>query len=243
MEPQQTNDAPPIETIKPNPKIQPFLTPIAVIIAGVIIALAVKSGGGIKPSTDPSGGAQAQVNIKDVAIKDHPFVGKESAKVTIAYWSDYQCPFCKQFETQTMPSIIKDYVDTGKAKIVFKDYQFLGPDSETGALYARAVWELYPKQFFAWREAMFNKQDNENGGFGTEATVLALTKTIAGIDGNKVAQTVAAKKATYQQAIEDDRTEGANFGINGTPGFIIGTTAIPGSVPYATFKQLIDQQL
>ena len=113
----------------------------------------------------------SKVNVKDVLMAGEPFIGDPDAPIVIAFWSDFQCPFCKSFETggvpqiptpAAMPEIVKNYVSTGKAKIVFKDFAFLGPDSDTAALYGRAVWELYPAQYIAWRIAMYQAQDGEN---------------------------------------------------------------------------------
>ncbi len=113
----------------------------------------------------------SKVNVKDVKIEGEPFVGNANAPMTIAFWSDFQCPYCKAFETggipqittpAAMPELVKNYVDTGKVKIVFKDLAFLGPDSDTAALWSRAVWELYPAQYMAWRTAMYEAQDGEN---------------------------------------------------------------------------------
>ncbi|MBI2023890.1 thioredoxin domain-containing protein [Candidatus Giovannonibacteria bacterium] len=74
--------------------------------------------------------------IVDVDIKNEPFIGDPNAPVTIAYWSDFQCPFCQRFEQNTLPTLVDQYVKTGKVKIVFKDFQFLGPDSQD-AFYRR----------------------------------------------------------------------------------------------------------
>ncbi len=225
-----------------------YSTPLSIIVAGIIIAGAIMfthfSPGGSAQVKDDSGNTVAAVDIKKVKTASEPFIGDANAPVTIAYWSDYQCPFCKQFETTTFQQIMDNYVKTGKAKIVFKDFQFLGNDSITDALYARAVWDLYPAQYFAWREAMFNKQDAEGDqGFGDEASVKALTATITGIDAIKVAQATIDKKDQYQKQIDVDKTEGGTFGIKGTPGFIIGKQVIAGAVPYAQFSQAIDGEL
>lgn len=244
------------ETHSPEPQAQKKgnkMVPLAIIFAGIIIAGAVVYTGNMNKTSGNAAGAQANaqgaatppvaVNIKNVKTDGEPFIGDPNAPVTIAYWSDYQCPFCKQFETQTLSQIIDNYVKTGKVKVVFKDFQFLGPDSGTDSLFARAVWQLYPKQYFAWRTAMYNSQDGENTGFGDEASVVALTKTISGIDVTKVEQLISQDQKQFQTAIEADRTEGSNFGIQGTPGFIIGDQLIPGAVSYASFQQAIDAQL
>ncbi len=236
--------------------IQKLAVPIAIVIAGALIAGAVYFASiGRGPSTGiPAAGAQPSVDIKDVKITaEDPFIGNANAPVTIAYWSDYQCPFCKAFEVggvpqipvpAAMPTIIKDYVDTGKVKIVFKDYSFLGNDSTTAALYEHAVWDLYPAKFYAWREAMFKAQDEEGDkGFGNEDSILKLTATISGIDAARVKAQVAAKKDAYTQSMNDDRQEGASFGVQGTPGFIIGKQLIAGAQPLASFTAAIDAEL
>jgi len=141
-----------------------------------------------------------------------------------------------------MTQLMKDYVNTGKVKVVFKDFQFLGPDSQTAGLAERAVWEVSPDKFYTWHKAMYDKQDNENGGWGNKADILALTKSL-GIDSVKVEQLMTSKAADYQKAMDADKAEGGAFGINGTPGSIIGKNLISGAQPYAAVKQLIDLAL
>ena len=222
----------------------------ACIIAVALIISACIMHGSFGVAKDPTavtaaaaGAAGATVNIKDVHLSNEPYIGSTSAPVVLAYWSDYQCPFCKQFETTTLPQIVTNYVDTGKVAVVFKDFSFLGADSTTAALDARAIWQLYPQQYFAWRTAMFNAQDAENSGFGDEASIEKLTATIPGIDVSKMVAAVAANKDAYQKAIDADRAEATSFGIQGTPSFITGTTLIPGVADYSTFQKAIDSQL
>jgi protein-disulfide isomerase len=227
-------------------------TGTGIIVAGFLIALAIfitKAPATPKVDTVPdtattTTGTNSKADITKVVTANMPFIGDANAPVTIAYWSDYQCPFCKKFETTTFQSILKNYVDTGKVKVVFKDYAFLGSDSITAGVYARAVWELYPAQYMAWREEMYNKQDDEGDqGFGDEASVLAMTETIKGIDATKVAQAVAANKDRYEAMMDADKSEGSSMGITGTPGFILGNQEIAGAVPYSQFQTAIDALL
>src|SRR3989344_3180538 len=228
-------------------------TPLAIVLAGALIG-----GGlffGLSKSGDSIGGGPqptANVDIKDVKIDGDPYIGNKNAKVVLAYWSDFQCPYCKAVEMGGIPQIplepalpilIKEYVDTGKLKIVFKDFAFLSEDSTTAALYGRSVWALYQNKYWEWREAMYKAQDEEHGGFGDEPSIVALMKTISGIDAEKVKADVAANKAKYQAQIDADRAEGTSFGISGTPGFITGKTLIPGAAEISSFKSAIDPQL
>lgn len=229
--------------------VSKFLTPVAIVLAGIIVASAIiatdaaKTNSDTKKGTDTQDTAAAPVNVKDVKTDGDPYVGKADAKVTLVVWSDYQCPFCKQFEVNTLPQLVKNYADQGKLRIVFKDYQFLGADSQTAALEGHAVWELYPDKYYEWRKAIYQKQDAENGGFGDEASVRALTKTISGIDGDKVGALIAQKKSEFETKINADKDEGSKFGVQGTPGFVTGTQLISGAAAYAKFTAAIDAQL
>lgn len=229
----------------------PLYTPISILIAGILIAIGLFLGlshgaAGSNVAVNGNGtAATATVDIKNVKTDGEPFIGSASAPVTLAYWSDYQCPFCKQFETTSFATIVKDYVDTGKVKVVFKDFQFLGPNSTQDGEWARAVWNLYPSLFFSWRTQMFSTQPEENSL--TPAQNLArlenLTAGISGIKVSSIEANVAKNKSTYDAQMAADQQEGESFGIQGTPGFITGTQMISGAEPLATFTSALDAQL
>ncbi len=229
----------------PKRDISALYTPIAIVVAGALIggalyaSLASKTENVAGPGVAPG---PVAVDIKDVNIKGAPFIGKANAPLTMAYWSDYQCPFCKQFETQVLPALVKQYVDTGKLKIVFMDFAFLGPDSTTAALYKHAVWDLYPGKFFEWNEAMYKAQDQEHGGFGNEESVLKLIASLGGMDTNKLKARVASKMAEYEQLIALGQSEGGKAGVGGTPGFVVGNTLIEGAQGLQSFITAIDSQ-
>ena len=221
-----------------------FFLPAAVVLAGLFIGGAVIWNGSHPAAPGNAGTAPAPVavNIKDVKTDGEPYFGNASAPVTIAEWSDYQCPFCKEFEITTLPQIVQNYISAGKVKIVFKDFAFLGPDSMVDAEYARAVWALYPSQFAAWRTALYSQEPQENSlSAADNLTFLAtVTKSVTGIDLAKIKADVAANQATYDAAINADKAEAANFSIQATPSFVVGTQMIAGAYPYATFQAALD---
>lgn len=219
------------------------MTPIAVLLGAVIIAFAFAYGGGAKPAAPVADGEAIPVDIKDVSTENTPFIGNANAPVTIAVWYDYQCPFCKQFELTTLSQVEADYVASGKVKILLKDFAFLGPDSEDAAVFGRAMWEAYPDRYAEWHKTVMTAQDEEHGGFGNTETIATLTRTIAGVDVDRVLALAESKREQYVAAMTADRNEGTTFGINGTPGVIIGTTLLSGAYPYETVKPLIDAEL
>ncbi len=232
-------------------------TPVAIVLAGVLIGAGLMFGLRGNGSAAPAGSGAAPtvaVNVKDVKTAGEPTLGQANAPVTLAFWSDYQCPFCKAFETggvaqipgtPALPQIVSKYVNTGKVKIVFKDFAFLGNDSITAAEYARAVWHLYPDQYFAWRTAMYKAQDQEGDqGFGNATTIDALIKAqFPKMDDAAIRSDTTKNKNAYDAAIQADQSEGQSFGITGTPGFITGTTEIDGAQPFSAFQAAIDLQL
>lgn len=231
-------------TSKEQSFLDKYLTPISVLLGAIIIAAAFAFGtGGTKPTTEAPG-APAAVDIKNMKIGTSPVVGNAAAPVTVAVWFDYQCPFCKRYDLDTISQVYQNYVTSGKVKIVYKDFQFLGQDSQTAALFARAFYTLYPDKFYSWLYAMMEAQDEEGDkGFGDLPSIVELTKKIDGVDVAAIQKVMNDKKADFEKAIAEDRAEGASFGINGTPGTLIGTKVLSGAVPYAQVSALIDAEL
>ena len=221
-----------------------YFLPVAVIVAGLLIAGAVYWNGAHPSAGGPSAGGAPSVDAASVKTEGNPFIGEPNAPVTLIEFSDFQCPFCKQFETNTLPQLLTDYVNTGKVKIVFMDFAFLGNDSIDAGLYSHAIWKLYPDKYLTWREAMYKAQDAEGDqGFGDAASIDKLNATIAGIDAAKVAADVKANAGTYQAMMDADKAEAAKAGINATPSFIVGKQLIAGAYPFPTFQGAIDALL
>jgi protein-disulfide isomerase len=227
----------------PESPLEKYLTPIAVLLGAIVIAMAFAFGGGPTAPTAEAPVGGVAVDIKNVKTDTSPSTGSLTAPVVMAVWFDYQCPFCKRFELETLEQVYENYVKSGKVRIVYKDFQFLGPDSTDAALFARAVWDAHPDKFHDWYLAVMTAQDEEHSGFGDLASVETLSRTVDGIDVDRVMTLLTEKKAEYQAAIDADRMEGQSLGITGTPGAIIGTEVVSGAQPYAAVSALIEAEL
>lgn len=235
----------------------PFLIPGSILLGALIIGVSFVIGlsrGSAAPAANTGQQVAQSVNVKDVKTAGEPYIGDANAKVTMAFWSDFQCPFCKAFEVggvsgiptpAAMPDLMTKYVNAGKLKIVFKDFPFLGKDSTTAAEYGRSVWKLYPGQYFAWRTAMYVAQDAEGDqGFGDAPSIDALIKAkFPQMDDSKIQADISANKSAYDAAVQADYDEGQKMGISGTPGFIVGTALISGAQPLSAFSAAIDPLL
>ena len=78
----------------------------------------------------PNSGDDSKTLTESKLIQNgSPIIGNPSAPITILEWGDYQCTYCYKFHTSTLNSIKQDFIETGKVKLVFKDFPLNGPDS------------------------------------------------------------------------------------------------------------------
>ena len=199
---------------------------------------------GTQTTTTKTQPTQQQGNVKLDIPSYVPFKGSTSAKVTVVEFGDYQCPFCERFFQQTEPQIIKDYVDTGKVKFYFMDFQFLGPDSQTlgqGAWFANDQGKYYE-----FHDYVYSHQGQENSGWATPDKVKTIVANIAGLDVQKFSSCLDSKK--YESRVQELTSLGQTSGVSGTPSSFVGDskdgyTLIVGAQPYSVFKQTIDSLL
>ncbi len=142
-------------------------------------------------------------------------IGSPAAPVTIEVWSDYQCPACRAFAAMVLPRIVEELVNTGRARVAYHDFAFIGPESMTAAVGARCA--AREDRFEAYHEIVFANQRGENQGAFTTDRVVAIAE-LAGLDPASfeaclaepgLAQQVATETAVGQRARDrghaDDR--------------------------------------
>lgn len=226
-----------------------FAVPIAIIVAGLIIALTIflTNKANTDSSTSGTGDNVAQEQGVDtgedvtVSLGNDPYLGdKDKAKVAIVEFSDYQCGYCKLHSDETFPSIKKDYIDTGKVIYVFKEF----PLGDSGLRYTTALAGICVNDQLG-REK-FAEFHSGAMGAASEDDVRALAVSL-GADGAKYDSCVSS--AQFKDEISQDILEGGQAGINGTPGFIVGTIdkdgnitgqLIAGYMEYGSFQSVID---
>ena len=111
----------------------------ALLISGsVIYTLGKKSGGDTGGITPPPAGAPAVTKTPQLT-KNDVILGDVKAPVTVIEFADYQCPFCAKFHTESGSQIREQYIKTGKVKMAYRDFAFLGPESLSAASAARCA--------------------------------------------------------------------------------------------------------
>ena len=174
-----------------------------------------------------------------VTVKDSdPIKGDPKAKVTIVEYSDFQCPFCGRFHTQTYPQLEKEYISTGKVKFVYKHLAFLGKESNDAANASLCAREQ--NKFWEYHDKLFASQSGENqGGFSLDN----LKKFAAdlGLNTSQFSSCLDANK--YNAEVLADAAEANANGFNSTPSFAIGKQSLIGAQPYDQFKTIIEAEL
>ena len=165
-----------------------------------------------------------------VAVGDNPTLGKADAPLTLVEFSDYQCPFCRQFSEGTLPALKKDYIDTGKLRYVFRDFPIdqIHPQARKAAEAAHCAgdegkyWEMHGLLFR-------NQQGLQPEQLQTYAERLHLDVRAFG---------ACLENAKYQALVQRNFTEGASLGVRGTPAFVLGKTRADGMVEGILFTGL-----
>ena len=238
------------ETVKFEMKKERIWQGLSAILGIIIIVMFFTKSWGSNQAIPAQGtGAPAQQQQQQGKVNFDipsfaPFKGSDSAKVNIIEFGDYQCPFCERFFTQAEPQILKDYVNTGKAKFYFLDFAFLGPDSAT---LAEGAWCANEQnKYYDYHDYVYSNQGQENSGWATPDKVKALVADIPGLDVQKFGSCLDSGK--YQSRVDDMTSLGQASGVRGTPSVFIGNTKdgyqlLVGAQPYQAFKQVIDAEL
>jgi protein-disulfide isomerase len=165
-------------------------------------------------------------------------LGDANAPVTIVEYADFQCPVCKRAETTVLPEIEKNYVQTGKVKIEFRDFAFLGQESFDAAQAADAAGDQ--GKFWEYHDALYNAQGQENSGAFSYDNLVKLAQQV-GLDVPKFEATLTSN--VHLAAIQRETDLAAAAGIGSTPTFFVGNQKIVGLQSYSVFQQAIDTAL
>ncbi len=176
--------------------------------------------------------------LVDVSADDDPVLGKNNAKVTIIEFSDYQCPFCKRFRDQTFDQIKTKYIDTGKVKLIYRDFPLdsIHPQARPAAEATECADEQ--GKFWQYHDLLFQKQDEWSI---TGASAFKQYAKDLSLDGNKFNDCFDSGK--YKKEVQKDLDDGVAVGVRGTPAFFINGQSLSGAQPFAAFEAIIEQAL
>ena len=179
---------------------------------------------------DPGEEPPADVDMAQLA-EGAPYKGEADAPVTIVEWSDFRCPFCERFYSETLPLIEENYIDNGDVRFVYRHFPVVGGDTEAEATVCAdeqgLFWEIH--------DAIYDNFD----GY-TEAD---LATWIEEFGGNVEEYEECIDSGRAREIVQQDQQLGIAVGVQGTPGFVINGEVVSGAQPFNVFEQVIEEAL
>lgn len=212
---------------------------LAGLAVGLLVVAFVAFAG--NPTSTPSG-----ATLANLATPAAPYpaenadlsLGDTTAPVTMQEWADFQCPACRAYTQAIEPRVIATYVTTGKVRIIFHNFAFIGPDSTTAA--AAAVCAGEQRKFWPYHGYMYANQGPENGW--VSAALLDQIARAVGLDMNAFQACQSAGSARARVVAEASQAQQA--GINQTPTLQVGNQAPIARVPtLAELSGIIEAEL
>jgi protein-disulfide isomerase len=181
------------------------------VVAVAVAAIASSSGG--KPAAPP---APAAVDLFRGIPERNGVLGDPKAPLTVTEFVDLQCPVCATASRDTLPSLVRDYVRTGKAKLDARTLHFIGPDSERAARVAAGAerqGRLWP-----FLEAFYAAQGQENSGYVTDEFLRSVASA-AGVDADAALR--FADTSAAQDRLNRANSDAQQLGVDSTPTFLV----------------------
>ena len=224
-----------------------LILPVSILMAAVLISgsiLYARYNAG-QNAVVPGSGVQKPIGKVDIDLTNAMTLGDAKAPVTIVEYGDYQCPFCERYFTQNQSMFISQYVNTGKARFVWKDYAFLGQESTWAAEAARCANDQ--GKFWAYHDYLYSHQGAENSGAFSKTN---LKKFAVALGLNAPQFNTCLDTDKYTALIQQETQTASAIGVNGTPATFINGQLVTdsngnsvGAAPFSTFQAVIDDIL
>ena len=224
---------------------------IGAIIASITITLVIfgvnNSSNEIELSIEPTP-EMDQIGPKKITIdtflsNGSPILGDPNAPITLVEFGDYQCHYCNVFFQSIEKDIVKNYVDTGKVKIIFKDYNIIGEDSVIASQGAHCANDQ--GLFWEYHDILYSNWTGENNGWASPENLAIFAQQI---DLNMNKWSECMKKGSHSQIILKSNDDARTLELTGTPAFFIinsegKVSKLFGAQPFEVFKKIFDSQL
>ena len=194
---------------------------IAVGIAVVAVILVATSGGG--------SGEQLPWQRAERSL------GKQDAPVSVFVWTDFRCGHCRTANEEVISRLEETYIADSQVQLHFRHFPFLGESSMAAAEASECA--AAQGMFWQYHDLLFELQDSDNYG----ASSLRSTAHAAGLDTSVFDSCLSER--SYRQAVEDEKLEGDQRGVESTPTYIIEGKVIRGNQDYEVISAAIEESL
>ena len=185
----------------------------------------------------------AEITMGTFVSNGSSILGNPNAPITLVEFGDYQCHYCNVFFQTIEDDIIKNYVKTGKVKMIFKDYNIIGPDSINASHGAHCANEQ--GLFWEYHDILYTNWTGENNGWASGTNLANFAQEI-NLNMNKWTECMMEQK--HSQTILNSNDDAKALGLTGTPAFFIinsngDVTKLVGAQPFEVFKTTFDNML
>jgi protein-disulfide isomerase len=184
--------------------------------------------------TDPNLPAETpQVVRYEIPIDDDPVLGSDSAPITIVEFSDYECPYCRQWHSEVYTQLIDTYGD--QVRFVYRDFplESIHVNAKPAAEAANCANEQ--GYFWDYHDKLFSME------LGLSPEAYQEYASQLGMDEESFLECIESGR--YQQEVQSDFDFAANLGVRSTPTFFINGIAVVGAQPFEVFQQVIEKEL
>jgi protein-disulfide isomerase len=220
----------------------------AALAAGALVIASQLGSAGTReanPATAQLMGATDSAALFSGIPQHSTVLGSPKARVTLVEYADLQCPYCGEFARNALPSLVADYVRTGKVKLVFRGLTFVGPESEPALRGALAAGRQ--NRLWNFVHLLYENQGVENSGWITDGFIRSVAGSIPGVDVTRL--TTDTRSTSVTEEIAAAQRFATSDGVNSTPSFRVGRTGGTltaldvQSLDPAAFRPTLDQLL
>jgi protein-disulfide isomerase len=214
---------------RPSGRMVVLAFAVAIAAAAALVAVALVSRDSGEPATEAP-----VVDLSGIPQDDRT-LGPATAPVTLVEWADMQCPACRLYTEEFFPTVVDEYVRTGRVNTEFRGFPFIGDDSIKAHRFLLAA----AKQNKLWnlQEAMYRHQGGENDGWVTDDLIRELAAEIQGLDAEQLFADAESDEVVAEAEGAEAVAQAA--GVQGTPTLqiVIGDEA-PYDIQVANVDQL-----
>jgi len=172
-----------------------------------------------------------------------PILGDPLAPITIVEFGDYQCHQCYNWFHDTKPMITRDYIETGKANLVFVDFAFLGRDSPKAAQATYCADDQ--NMYWEYHNSLYTFQESKiDNGWASSERLKSFAFNL-NLDMTLFDECLDSEK--YSKRVQYNSQQARDNGVRGTPGFFIvgpdGQEQLGGAQPFSVFKRILDSMI
>ncbi|MDC0209447.1 DsbA family protein [Nitrosopumilus sp.] len=197
----------------------------------------------IKPTPEMDSIGPTEITMETFVENGSPVLGNPNAPITLVEFGDYQCHYCHVFFESIEGKIMKKYIETGKVKMIFKDYNIIGKDSVKASQGAHCANDQ--GLFWEYHDILYSNWTGENNGWASGTNLANYAQDI-GLEMNQWTDCMSQQK--HSKTILDSNEDAKKLQLTGTPAFFVinsdgQVSKLFGAQPFEVFERVFDEKI